>query len=220
MHEGIKIRVEEWALDGEPFRLAAVAVGAAEWERELRGEAREKVGRYVDGQARARAGASEWLKGVWLPGELGMAAEFELGANGKPLLKGAAAEWGFNLTHAGEWAVAALVRGKDVGVDLETMDRRADVEGIARKVFSESERELAAAGGREAFFALWSRKEALMKALGCGWADGKVQRRTRLNLEARQLEPATGASVWWRRVEGGRYALAVALAERRLVVSS
>ena len=81
MDEGRSIRAEDWALPGEPFLLAAVAVGTAEWERELPEGARARVGRYADRQARARAGASEWLKGVWLPRELGMAAEFELGGN-------------------------------------------------------------------------------------------------------------------------------------------
>jgi phosphopantetheinyl transferase len=66
-------------------------------------------------------------------------------------------------------------------------------------------------GGRQAFFTLWSQKEALLKALGCGWADGRIQRRTALVTDGFQVEPATGARVWSRRVKGGEYALAVAL---------
>ena len=107
--------------------------------------------------------------------------------------------------------VAALMRGGAVGVDLESMDRSADVDRLAARVFSESERALARAGGREAFFALWSRKEALLKALGCGWADGGIVRRTRLEIIPFQAEPETGVRVWSRRVLGGAYSLAVAL---------
>ena len=66
-----------------------------------------------------------------------------------------------------------------------------------------------AKGGRDAFFTLWSQKESLMKALGCGWADGQIQRRTRLQQVAFQNEPATGASIWSRRILDGSYALAV-----------
>ena len=206
------IAVEDWALPGEPFRLAAVAVDAADWARGLPAAAQARAARYSSAAARARAGASEWLKACWLPRELGLArVEFAAGANGKPLLMGAAAEWGFNLSHAGGWAVAALMRGGAVGVDLESMDRSADVDRLAARVFSESERALARAGGREAFFALWSRKEALLKALGCGWADGGIVRRTRLEIIPFQAEPETGVRVWSRRVLGGAYSLAVAL---------
>ena len=202
------IAVEDWALPGEPFRLAAVAVDAADWARRLPAAAQARAARYSSAAARARAGASEWLKACWLPRELGLArVEFAAGANGKPLLMGAAAEWGFNLSHAGGWAVAALMRGGAVGVDLESMDRSADVDRLAARGFSESER----AGGREAMFALGSRKEALLKALGCGWADGGIVRRTRLEIIPFQAEPETGVRVWSRRVLGGAYSLAVAL---------
>jgi phosphopantetheinyl transferase len=205
------IPVLEWALPGEPFRLVAVAVDAADWPLVLPGDARARTERFTTAAARARAGASEWLKTGWLPRELGAErVEWETGANGKPLLRGAAAEWGFNLSHAGNFAVAVLARGGAAGVDLESTDRRADIEGVGARVFSESEQALVRAGGREAFFTLWSQKEALMKALGCGWADGQIQRRTRLALEPVQTEPATGAQVWSRGVLDGAYALAVA----------
>ncbi len=205
------IRVVDWALPGEPFRLVAVAVGAADWGARLPAEARARVERFSEGAARARAGASEWLKGCWLPRELGVGAvEFRTGKNGKPLLEGGASEWGFNLSHAGEWVVAVLARGGQMGVDLESTGRKADIERVGRRVFSESERALARGGGRKAFFALWSRKEALLKALGCGWADGEIVRRTRLEIVGCQVEPATGARVWGRRVRDGAYELAVA----------
>ena len=66
-------------------------------------------------------------------------------------------------------------------------------------------------GGSEAFFTLWSQKEALLKALGCGWADGRLQRHTALAPVAFQVEPTTGARVWSRPVMGGAYRLAVAM---------
>lgn len=205
------ISTQDWALPGEPFRLVAVDVEAADWAEGLPPEACARMERFADPLARARAGASEWLKACWLPQELGMArVEFRMGPNGKPLLAGEAAGWGFNLSHADRHAVAVLARGAAVGVDLESTTRRADIERLAQRLFSESEQALVREGGRDAFFTLWSQKEALMKALGCGWADGHVQRRTKLQLAAFQTEPATGARVWSRGVLDGAYALAVA----------
>ncbi len=204
--------IQDWALPGEPFRLAAVAVDAADWAEWIAPEAVARMQRFADATARARAGASEWLKAVWLPRELGLAGvEFRAGPNGKPLLAGAAAEWGFNLSHAGEWAVAVLMRGASAGVDVESTTRPADIERLAQRLFSDSEQALVREGGREAFFTLWSQKEALMKALGCGWADGQIQRRTRLDLLAFQTEPATGARVWSRGMLNGGYTMAVAV---------
>ena len=204
--------VEDWAQPGDPFRLVAVAVESAEWEPRLPPEVREIPARFTDARARARAGASEWLKACWLPRELGLAqVEWIRGANGKPLLAGAGGHWGFNLSHAGPVAVAVLAEGVSVGVDVEATDRAADIRRLAQRVFSESEQEQVKEGGREAFFRLWSQKEALLKALGCGWADGNIQRRTRLACASYQREPATGARIWCRPVLGGSHVLAVAM---------
>ena len=206
------IALEDWARPGEPFRLVAVALDAADWLSQLPLASQERVARFSDLAGKAQAGASEWLKVCWLPRETGLAAaEWTVGAHGKPRLAGAGAAWDFNLSHAGNYAVAALARGAQVGVDLESLARPADIELLGRRVFSEGERELVRAGGREMFFDLWSRKEALLKALGCGWADGGIVRRTQIGLAAVQTEPATGVRIWSRRVLGGSYALAVAL---------
>ena len=207
------IPMQDWAQPGEPFRLAAVEIGAADWAAQLPAAARARAARFADAAARARAGASEWLKACWLPRELGLACtEWRTGTNGKPLLEGAAAEWGFNLSHAGDFAVAALARGVSIGVDLESTARKADIERLGQRVFSASEQALVRTGGRAAFFTLWSQKEALLKALGCGWADGGIVRRTRLERLEYQVEPETGVRVWSRPLQGGAYALAVALA--------
>lgn len=212
MNSDPEIPVQDWAQPGEPFRLVAVAVGAVDWARWLSPEAMGRVERFADAEARARAGASEWLKTRWLPRELGLAdVEWKTGANGKPLLSGAAADWGFNLSHAGSHAVAALARSASIGVDLESTARKADIERLGRRVFSESEQKRVREGGRDAFFTLWSQKEALLKALGCGWADGGIQRRTQLQPRTFQTEPATRARIWSRRVLGDAYALAVAM---------
>ena len=98
-----------------------------------------------------------------------------------------------------------------MGVDLESLARHADIERLGRRVFSESERAQVRVGGRESFFTLWSQKEALLKAVGCGWADGDIVRCTRLEQQAFQQEPVTGVRVWSRHVVGGAYVLAAAV---------
>ena len=206
------IPLQDWALPGEPFRLVAVATAAADWEERLPAEARGRAARFTDPKARAQAGASEWFKACWLPRALGLErVEWKTGTHGKPRLARAASEWGFNLSHAGDYVVAALAKGAAIGVDLESLARKADVDALGERVFSESERTQAREGGRAAFFALWSQKEALLKALGCGWANGNVVRNTRLELADFQTEPTTRVRVWSRRVLAGTYALAVAI---------
>jgi phosphopantetheinyl transferase len=212
MTEDLNIPIQNWALSGEPFQLVAVSIDAADWSQVLTPEAHARTHPYTDATARARAGAAQWLKACWLPRQLGVdVVEWEIGEHGKPHLTGSAAGWGFNLSHTGDQAVAVLAKGSEIGVDLESTARKANIEGLAVRLFSESEQAQVREGGRAAFFTLWSQKEALMKALGCGWADGQIQRRTQLQQTAFQKEPATGATIWSRRILDGSYALAIAI---------
>ncbi len=55
-----------------------------------------------------------------------------------------------------------------IGVDVERVDDRVDIDGVAREVFSTAERE--AGLSLEGFYRTWTRKEALLKALGVGLA--------------------------------------------------
>jgi 4'-phosphopantetheinyl transferase len=57
----------------------------------------------------------------------------------------------------------------DVGVDLEEIKPRADLPGLARRVFTERERE-AVDGDELAFYRHWVAKEAFVKATGRGVA--------------------------------------------------
>ena len=206
------IPLHDWALPGEPFRLVAVATNAADWAGLLSAEAQARAARFTDPKAQARAGASEWFKTCWLPRELGLErVEWKTGTHGKPRLARAASEWGFNLSHAGDYVVAALAKGVAIGVDLESLARKTDMEALGERVFSESERMLVRAGGRDAFFALWSQKEALLTAMGCGWANGGIVRRTQLQIAAVQVEPSTRVRVSSRRVLDDAYSLAVAI---------
>lgn len=108
--------------------------------------------------------------------------EFSYGDKGKPALAGvfAHAEIRFNLSHSGGMTILAVTRCKvDLGVDVERLRADVDCIGLASRYFSSREsRELAglAASARPpAFFACWTRKEALVKALGMGIAFGLAE---------------------------------------------
>jgi phosphopantetheinyl transferase len=209
--------MEDWALPGDPFQLAAVSIHAADWPALLPPESRQSLARAVDPVAQARAGASAWLKTRWLPRQLGReTVAIEAGPHGKPKLTGPDADWGFNVSHAGDWAVIGLIRGADIGVDFESLRRKVDIGVMGRRVLSPEERETLRRSGDTAtgFLMLWSQKEALLKALGSGWAHGDLVRRTRLQLVAYQVEPVSGVSMWSRTVLEGAYVLSVGVRRR------
>jgi 4'-phosphopantetheinyl transferase len=63
-------------------------------------------------------------------------------------------------------------RDRELGVDVEFVDRRSDNEAIANRFFAEREKRALAAvpadERRVLFFRCWTRKEAVLKALGVG----------------------------------------------------
>lgn len=89
--------------------------------------------------------------------------------HGKPSLIGGPK---FNLSHSGGLAALALTDAHDLGVDIEVV--RTIKEDLARDNFSASEqKELAALSAhdrRAGFFRCWTRKEAVIKATGDGFA--------------------------------------------------
>jgi 4'-phosphopantetheinyl transferase len=99
---------------------------------------------------------------------------FRTDAGGKPSLvaDGGAPPLSFNLSHTHGLVACAIAGGADVGIDVESVDRVVD-DGVARRFFSAREN----AGLRQCtshalrtrrFFALWTLKEAYVKAVGQG----------------------------------------------------
>jgi 4'-phosphopantetheinyl transferase len=101
------------------------------------------------------------------------ASELRLGtgSHGKPCLADAA-DLRFNVSHAEDTAMYAIASGREVGIDVEATRRDIDIAGVARQAFSPGERAVLAAlapdARREAFFRIWTRKEAYVKARGEG----------------------------------------------------
>jgi 4'-phosphopantetheinyl transferase len=99
---------------------------------------------------------------------------FQYGASGKPALAGEGGRTGlrFNVAHSEGWALIAVTRGREVGVDLERLRGEVATQEIAARYFSPRECEsLQALPGSlraEAFFRCWTRKEAYLKATGAG----------------------------------------------------
>ena len=91
--------------------------------------------------------------------------------HGKPRLVGSA-DLDLSITHAGSTLVVAVGRSHTVGIDVETADRlRFDLRS-AGGVFTTAESALIAREQhwRLSTVALWTRKEAVLKAIGWGLA--------------------------------------------------
>lgn len=77
----------------------------------------------------------------------------------------------FNITHTRDAFAFATSKNFHVGIDLEKVSREIDFISIIETYFSKREREFILHSQSEAknrFFLLWTRKEALLKALGTG----------------------------------------------------
>jgi 4'-phosphopantetheinyl transferase len=121
----------------------------------------------------AARGALRGILGPYLrahPADL----RFIYSANGKPALAENFAGAGihFNLAHSEDLGLVAVTRVDRIGVDVEGVRPVKDVEYLVARFFSERENEtFKKVPDNEkpaAFFNLWTRKEALLKATGEG----------------------------------------------------
>jgi 4'-phosphopantetheinyl transferase len=154
-----------------PEGLLAVAPHHADW---LSASERARAERYrvPGGGARYRA-TRVLVRGVLAgligrpPGEL----EFVELAHGRPALRDGTATLDFNVSRCPSWVALVVTTGIACGVDVEDVSREANFLAIAR-AFAPSERSLLEGSSpeerRRRFFALWTLKEATLKALGTG----------------------------------------------------
>ena len=94
---------------------------------------------------------------------------FAYGPQGKPALAAPGAEIDFNASHSGELGLVAVGR-RSLGVDLEKLRTVADADLVARRFFTLDEvaAQRAAPDGNRLFLRHWTRKEAVIKAVGKG----------------------------------------------------
>ena len=100
--------------------------------------------------------------------------EFTRDNHGKPRLlqQATCRPLQFNLSHTEGMAVLAVTDGVEPGVDVESLSRRVEAMALAQRYFAAEEvATLAALQGaalQERFIALWTLKEAWLKARGTG----------------------------------------------------
>lgn len=107
--------------------------------------------------------------------------DFVRGEFGKPALR-EPSRLGFNLSHCAHAAIVAIADDADVGVDIEAdVVRARPYAALARRYFCTEEADWVAAQAPEsvqrAFVALWTAKEAVLKANGRGIAFGLARLR-------------------------------------------
>lgn len=95
---------------------------------------------------------------------------------GQLVLAKPASDLRFSATHSGDALLLGFVRGDCIGVDIECLKPRPHVLELARRYFTAHEAAalaaMPAAEREDAFYRLWTAKEALLKAIGHGLAHG------------------------------------------------
>lgn len=100
--------------------------------------------------------------------------QFTLGEHGKPALISDSLH--FNISHTDHLLLIAVGNLPDIGVDIELIKTRSNMDGMAKRCFAESElkywQPLPEPQSQETFYRLWTKKEAFVKAIGRGIALG------------------------------------------------
>jgi 4'-phosphopantetheinyl transferase len=168
------------------------AHGERDWRALLSPEERERAAQFRFDRDRDRYIAAHGILRLILNSYLLQLPSLIYGANGKPAL--ACGSLHFNLSHAEDRAVIAVSATAELGVDLERVRVESDADSIAEICFSPSERRalslLPQSLQAEAFFKCWTRKEALVKALGDGLSYPLTAFSVSLNEPPRILELA------------------------------
>jgi 4'-phosphopantetheinyl transferase len=97
--------------------------------------------------------------------------EWRTGRHGRPEIAAPPTLIRFNLAHSAGLVVCALAKAREVGVDVEDLQRPPIDERMVRRYLSPSESadvEAQGARWRHRFLVYWTLKEAYLKALGLG----------------------------------------------------
>ncbi len=125
-------------------------------------------------RTRRRWIASRWALRAVLARYLEQAAAevaLKTGAHGKPALAQRAAPLRFNLSHSAGRALVAVSADPEVGVDLERIDPRRNLDALASRLLGPEEAASLERGpgtAAAAVYAAWTRREARVKCLGVG----------------------------------------------------
>ena len=99
---------------------------------------------------------------------------YRRGPNGKPYLLDSDLE--FNITHSGDLLLAAVTRGREVGIDIEHVRPERPVMSLAKRYYTPAELQWLGTLPKDeqaiGFFRLWTLKESFLKARGTGLPGG------------------------------------------------
>jgi 4'-phosphopantetheinyl transferase len=159
-------------------QLAEALSGLETLEKGLSEQDRDRARRYRFREDRARLMLGRHILAALLRDELGLQArplELALTDKGRPYLPNRP-DVAFSVSHAGDLVAVALTVGARVGVDVESLDRRVDLDLIAGRIFNTADlarfRAAPASEKTRAFFRAWTGKEAVLKARGVGLSGG------------------------------------------------
>ena len=151
---------------------------AALWTRLrswLQPEETERADNYKDMEARAAFLIGRGMARAMLSEVTGIAPgdwRFSEGAHGRPEIASPDTPFRFNLAHSHGMIACAVAKNRDIGVDVEFLDRPDSSHDVAKRVCSEDEladiEAAPEAGRKERFLVYWTLKEAYLKARGLG----------------------------------------------------
>jgi 4'-phosphopantetheinyl transferase len=164
-------QVHLWLLDIQQFSNHAMKQAL----EMMSGDEHERAQKFLRGKNEYIA--SRWLLrkvlGLYLQ-ESPETVVFKRSEKGKPYVPGSSLQ--FNLSHSGHWAVLAVARNMQIGIDVEQGKHSRDLAGIAANYYHPDEfTQLQQRQGEEQtrfFYQLWTLKEALLKAMGVGISAG------------------------------------------------
>jgi 4'-phosphopantetheinyl transferase len=138
---------------------------------------RDRFRRYKHALASYQFLAGRLLIRQWLAEVSGVVAaewRFVEGPRGRPAIASPSSPWSFNLAHSGGMVACVLSMIKDVGVDVEHLDRRPMADDLYRRYCSPAEiadiERYEDDERSQRFLTYWTLKEAYLKARGLGIA--------------------------------------------------
>lgn len=150
-----------------------------QWQQVISTEERERMNRFLRPEDRRRFLAAHAILRLLLARYVQVPPEelrFGKDTFGKPHLLGQSRTVSFNLSHSAEMALFGFARDRRIGVDVEQIRPGNGLEEVADRFFAPGEiatlRSLPAEHRTDAFFNCWTRKEAYLKARGCGLSGG------------------------------------------------
>lgn len=164
----VHLWVEQLHVDLKSVAEAKKLLSKAEITRADRFRHRRDHDRYVAAHARVRQILARYA------GIDAAKLEFEVSEFGKPSLGAGTERQGinFNLSHSGDRFLLGIVRNARIGVDIEEIKPESATSDVAERFFTKREnadlQSLPPEDRIVAFFNCWTRKEAYLKALGCG----------------------------------------------------